>query len=433
MKRTAVVCRVFRNKTPLRTGCLSRKSRTVWVMSRSCNGSFVLTEMVSKAILTEPSSVPQASSRSYATHSEAQIHDGSAQSDRHKAPPLEALDQLHAFRGRVSPGLLSLSREGPEEPRSQGKELIATHQDQDKYQQELQRQYPEEARHILWPQGLFQRRQRTCSRQHQHPQAREAQRMKDPNCRRHDAEPFRFEPSAANNRDEDCPEEYSPPQVDHDRQRVQQCKHHPGPPGRLTIPSFTAAVNYLLPGARLVNERPHQTGDLLRLILREEMSRVFQNYQPGRIQPIRQALTVLDVLIVIGLSPEDEHGQRESLDLRSPDQEVPVIEGPGAPEIGSPSFHTIKRTNVFLHESVGDAVLVEDAAQQRPLEALAQVNGLDDLIPGRVLETVDLRHRPRIVRHRIQQDEALDQFRSAQGQKLGHATADIVARHGGMC
>src|SRR3972149_7293949 len=113
MKRTAVVCRVFRNKTPLRTGGLSRKSRTVWVMSSSCNGSFVLTEMVSKAILTEPSSVPQASSRSYATHSEAQIHDGSAQSDRHKAPPLGALGQLHALPGPVSPRALSPRPGGP--------------------------------------------------------------------------------------------------------------------------------------------------------------------------------------------------------------------------------------------------------------------------------------------------------------------------------
>src|SRR3970040_876083 len=91
--------------------------------------------------------------------------------------------------------------------------------------------------------------------------------------------------------------------------------------------------------------------------------------------PLRTALPDRGVLIVIGLSPEDKHGQREVLDLRSPDQEVPVIEGPGAPEIGSPSFHTIKRTNVFLHESVGDAVLVEEAAQARPLEALSQVNG----------------------------------------------------------
>src|SRR3990172_7614263 len=390
MKRTAVVCRVFRNKTPLRTGCLSRKSRTVWVMSSSCNGSFVLTEMVSKTILTEPSSVPQASSRSYATHSEAQIHDGSAQSDRHKAPPLEALDQLHAFRGRISPGLLSLSREGPEEPRSQGKELITAHQDQDKYQEELQRQYPEEARHILWPQGLFQRRQRTCSRQHQHPQAREAQRMKDPNCRRHDAEPFRFEPSAANNRDEDCPEEYSPPQVDHDRQRVQQCKHHSGPSGRPTIPGFTAAVNYLLPRARLSNKRPHQTGDLLRLILRKKMSRVLQNHQPGRTQPIRQALTDRRVLIVIGLSPEDEHGQRKLLDLRSPDQEVPVIEGPGAPEVRAPSLHIIKRTDVLLHEGVGDPILVDHATEERLSETLPQVDPLDDLVPGRILQAIDL-------------------------------------------
>ena len=53
--------------------------------------------------------------------------------------------------------------------------------------------------------------------------------MKDPNHPCQKVQPFRIEPSPFECRDQDCPQEHSPTQVDHDCHGMQKCQEHARP------------------------------------------------------------------------------------------------------------------------------------------------------------------------------------------------------------
>ena len=76
---------------------------------------------------------------------------------------MQALDQLNPLGGRNTAARLFLCRKSPEEARTEGKELVATHHDQDEYQEKLQGQHAKKPRHVFWSQTLFERGQRNRS------------------------------------------------------------------------------------------------------------------------------------------------------------------------------------------------------------------------------------------------------------------------------
>lgn len=137
---------------------------------------------------------------------------------------MQALDQLNPLGGRNTAARLFLCRKSPEEAWTEGKELVATHHDQDEYQEKLQGQHAKKPRHVFWSQTLFERGQRNRSGEDEQPQACEAHGMKDAKDPCQKLQPLCIRPPTPKHRDQDCPQEYSPSQVDRNCQAMEKSR-----------------------------------------------------------------------------------------------------------------------------------------------------------------------------------------------------------------